>query len=491
MTANYAPIPAPRKSLDPPRRSALIFVVTKDELIDHLATMKVLAGVPREQLVWIAEHGVPSRLKQGTVFATKGSPMLGFSIVLDGHLAIRVDRGSGPHKVLEWHTGEMTGIMPYSRMVSPPGTTTAEVDTDLLMIPVEDFPALIRDCYDVTNACVHVMIDRARHFTSNDMHEEKMASLGKLAAGLAHELNNPASAVARSAEGLTQRLADVESAARALGALRLTDTQQAAVDRARELCLASAGSTFGSSPLALADREDEITTWLERRHANVTAAYSLAGSSVTIDALDELAETLTGDALEAALRWLVAGCTTYQLASEIETAANKIYTLVAAVKGFTYMDQATMPKPVDVAKGLTDTLAVLNAKARGRSVSVTVEVEPDLPKVPGYGGELNQVFANLVDNALDVAKSGVAITANRQGRNVVVRVTDDGPGVPEEIRARIFDPFFTTKPVGKGTGLGLDIARRLVRHHQGEIGVESMPGHTQFTVTLPIDSGAS
>jgi signal transduction histidine kinase len=323
------------------------------------------------------------------------------------------------------------------------------------------------------------------------MHEEKMASLGKLAAGLAHELNNPASAVARSAEGLTKRLADVESAARAVGALGLNAAQRAALDRARELCLAAAGATFGSSPLAQADREDAITEWLEQRNANVTSAYSLAGSSVTIDALDELAAQLDGEELETALRWLVAGCSTLQLATEIETAANKIYTLVAAVKGFTYMDQATMPKPVDVGQGIRDTLAVLNAKARGKSVSIKIDVAKELPRVPGFGGELNQVWANLVDNALDVAKSEVSISAEKQGRHVVVRVTDDGAGVPAEIQQRIFDPFFTTKPVGKGTGLGLDIARRLVRHHQGEITLESAPGRTQFTVTLPIDSGAS
>jgi signal transduction histidine kinase len=160
------------------------------------------------------------------------------------------------------------------------------------------------------------------------------------------------------------------------------------------------------------------------------------------------------------------------------------------VKGFTYMDQATMPKPVDLSKGLTDTLAVLNGKARGRSVAVSVEVEADLPRISGYGGELNQVWANLIDNALDVAKQDVSITARRQGDSVLVRVVDDGPGVPAEIRERIFDPFFTTKAVGQGTGLGLDIARRIVRHHRGEIAVQSVPGRTEFTVTLPIEDGA-
>ena len=174
----------------------------------------------------------------------------------------------------------------------------------------------------------------------------------------------------------------------------------------------------------------------------------------------------------------MAGCATYQLASEIEAAASRIHNLVAAVKGFTYMDQATMPKPVDVGQGLADTLAVLNAKARGKSVGVSLDVEADLPRIPGFGGELNQVWANLVDNALDAAKGRVAVAAGRQGHSVVVRVVDDGPGLPPEIRERIFDPFFTTKPVGQGTGLGLDIARRIVRRHHGEIEVDSRPGRT-------------
>jgi signal transduction histidine kinase len=192
-----------------------------------------------------------------------------------------------------------------------------------------------------------------------------------------------------------------------------------------------------------------------------------------------------------ALEWLVADCATYQLTSEVETAATRIHNLVAAVKGFTYMDQATMPKPVDVAQGLSDTLAVLNAKARGKNVGVSLEVEADLPRIQGFGGELNQVWANLIDNALDAAGQRVTVAAGRQGQSVVVRVVDDGPGLPAEIRERIFDPFFTTKPVGQGTGLGLDIARRIVVKHQGQIEVDSRPGHTQFSVTLPIGASGS
>ncbi len=246
---------------------------------------------------------------------------------------------------------------------------------------------------------------------------------------------------------------------------------------------------FGRSPIEQADREDAIAGWLTRHGADVAAAEALAESAVTLDALDQLAESLDGEALHATLPWLVVGCATHQLASEIEAAASRIHKLVTAVKGFTYMDQATMPKPVDVGQGLADTLAVLNAKARGKQVGVSLDVEADLPRIQGFGGELNQVWANLVDNALDAARSRVTVAAGRHGHSVVVRVVDDGPGLPPEIRERIFDPFFTTKPVGQGTGLGLDIARRIVLRHRGEIEVDSRPGHTQFSVTLPIDAG--
>ncbi len=221
-------------------------------------------------------------------------------------------------------------------------------------------------------------------------------------------------------------------------------------------------------------------------------AEPLAETAVTLETLDRLAATLEKPALDAALAWVAAGCATRRIAVEIERAGSRIYDLVAAVKGFTRMDHATVPEAVDIGRGLTDTLVVLQAKARAKSVAVTVSVEPDLPRVQGYGGELNQVWLNLIDNALDAVVAGgrVDVTAARSEAAVVVRVVDDGHGIPEDIRGRIFDPFFTTKQVGEGTGLGLDIVRRLVQRHDGEIDVDSRPARTEFRVRLPVTAAA-
>jgi signal transduction histidine kinase len=208
---------------------------------------------------------------------------------------------------------------------------------------------------------------------------------------------------------------------------------------------------------------------------------------VTIDALDEIARAVDGVCLDAVLRWAAAGCSVRGIASEIQDAALRISGLVAAVKGFTHMDQGSSAEPLDVGMALSNTVAVLRSKARGKSVAVALDLEPGLPQVIGFVGELNQIFANLIDNALDAVpeRGHVWITAARERQRVVVHIVDDGPGIPREVQDRMFDPFFTTKPVGKGTGLGLDIVRKLLVHNNAPIEVETRPGRTEFKVSLP------
>jgi signal transduction histidine kinase len=328
-------------------------------------------------------------------------------------------------------------------------------------------------------------------FTSAGLQDEKMISLGKISAGLAHELNNPASAIERNAASLDERVQDAERAARALGAANLTDDQYTVIESLRSACL-SAPVHGVLSPIQQAEREDAIADWLVGHGVDAGASVSLADSSLTLDSLDLMARALAPGAHYGGVRWAAADCTVRSLASEIQEAAMRISGLVAAIKGFAHMDQAMVAEPVDLVASLGNTVAVLNAKARSKAVAIAVNVPPDLPRVRGFVGELNQIWANLIDNALDaVAVSGrIDVIVTREPRGVVVRVVDNGPGIPTEIRSRLFEPFFTTKPVGQGTGLGLDIVRRLVSHNDAEIDVDSEPGRTVFSVTLPLADAA-
>jgi signal transduction histidine kinase len=461
--------------------------VPPEELTARLKKHRTLGAVPPEELAWVAAHGYVRQFEAGDLLNPNNLPIVGLHIILSGHFVIYVDRGEGRHKVLEWRGGDVSGQLPYSRMKVSPGDVVAEEPSQTLTVNREHFPELIRKCPDITEILVHVMIDRARHFTSHDLHDEKMKSLGKLAAGLAHELNNPASAVVRSAKSLVEGLAETDEASRALGAASLTPAQRGALDAVRDATLATRASG-AHSPLEEADRVDSISEWLQARGADITLAGPLAETPVTLAALDRLAEALNGSVLDAALRWVAFGCAARSLAGEIESAASRIYELVAAVKGFTQMDRETTARPTDVGQGLADTLTMLRAKIKEKSAIVVVAVTPGLPTVLAYGGELNQVWINLIDNALDAVAPGgrISVSADREGAKLVVRIADDGPGIPDAALPRIFDPFFTTKPVGQGTGLGLDIVRRLVNRHNGEIDVESRPGHTVFTVSLPL-----
>ncbi len=466
--------------------------MTGTDLVDRLAEHQTLGKAPREELAWLAARGVLRHFEVGDMMVAAGAPVTGLFILLTGHITIFVDRGAGRHRVMDWRAGDVTGVLPYSRLLNSPGDSLAQEPTDILVIERRELPALIRECHEVTSILVHTMLDRARVFNLSSLHDEKLVSLGKLSAGLAHELSNPVSAIERSAALLQERLEDAELATRALGASRLTDLQLAAIDAVRASCLAKRPDGV-LSPIQQAEREDAISDWLRDHGISDATAGSLADTAVTLDALDRIAEAVQGPALDAVLRWTASGCSVRGIASEIQDASMRISSLVVAIKGFTHMDQAAVAEPVDLALSLGNTVTVLRSKARAKSVAVVVEVEPRLPCVLGFVGELNQIFANLIDNALDAVPVGgrVDVTAIRERQRVVVRVVDNGPGIPDAVRPHLFEPFFTTKPVGKGTGLGLDIVRRLLTHNDAGIDVDSRPGRTEFRVSLPIVEAAA
>ena len=461
------------------------------ELIDVLAAHRTIGIAPREELVWIAEHGRLRDYAQGEVVSRPEEVVEGMYIVLSGCMTFYMQRGTGVRRIFEARGGDVTGLLPYSRMKTPPGTTIIEEPTRAIAIPRDELPELIRRCYEVTAILVHQMIDRARVFTSNDLRDEKMISLGKLAAGFAHEVNNPASAALRDATALAATMGSVEASTRALWRAHFTEEQMGALDVLWSIA-GEAPAVPAMSGLALADREDDITGWLERHKADEALAGDLARTPAGTDDLERFAGVVSSAQLEAGLRWIAAHASARSLVIDIERAARRIHTLVTAAKGFTHMDRAPDVERIDLQPGLRDTAALLEGRAKSRGVSIVLNVPEDLPPIRGRVVEINQVWMNLIDNAIDAAPEHghVEVNASLEGTDVVVSVVDDGPGVPPELRESIFDPFFTTKPVGQGTGLGLDIARRVVLWHNGQITLESRPGRTEFRVRLPLGGPA-
>jgi signal transduction histidine kinase len=461
--------------------------LTPQEAKARLLAHRELHELPEPELDWIIAHAQAVALPVGSDSFPRGSEIEELLILLEGQVTIYVDRGAGSRRTMDWRAGDVLGMLPFSRMKQSPGTPVVEERVEALAVNRRHFPELIRECPALIARLVHLMLDRARVFTQQDLHDEKMLSLGRLSAGLAHELDNPASAVMRGAKRLSSLLGDLESASVILGQARVPAAQLEAVREFGKRCV-SVRAQHIRSPLEQARHEEEIADWLEEHGARIANPEALAETTITVEMLDELAGRVEPGVLAAALDWVAAGCAARTIVAETGEAASRMSELVKAVRAFTHRDEAGAPRPVDVQQSLAETLAVLRAKAKEKSVRVRILADPDLPRVESVGGELNQIWSNLIDNALDAVAEGgaVDVVAKRAGSSVQVSIIDDGPGIPPEHRDRIFDPFFTTKPVGQGTGQGLDIVRRLVARRRGQIEVFGAPGRTEFRVTLGI-----
>ena len=344
---------------------------------------------------------------------------------------------------------------------------------------------MVIHCPKFTAHTVHIMLDRARSFNTSDLQDEKMVSMGKLAAGLAHELNNPASALLRNAKLLVESLPRLESYSRTIGAAGLLNDQVEIFIKLRDVCLAKQNN-HSRSPLEKADLQDQVTIWLEKNKIDTSYAAQIVDSNISFDDLQFLEQHFKGKFLEAGLTWLCSNCVSHSLADEMEKAAAQIYKLVDSVRKFSFMDQVIDKEYIDVIIGIRDTIGVLGSKIKTKNANIELTAQDNLPQVYANGSDLNQVWLSLIDNALDaIAPSGkIVIYICYEMNRVVVKIIDDGPGIPENIHSKIFDPFYTTKPPGSGVGLGLDIARRLVRRYKGDIGVNSRPGRTEFYVSL-------
>lgn len=443
------------------------------------------AGLPEDQIVWFLGQSTEVQLKTGDVYAKQGDPPDAMFVLLEGEFEWRGDF-NGEIIVMPGKVGDITGALPFSRMKQFTVTGRAVKDGRILRFPSSLFPELMQKMPELVQRLVGVMTDRVREATRIEQQRDRLASLGKLSAGLAHELNNPATAAKRAAAQLRETLYRIKEASLQLGRRDLTPTQKAEIEK-----LESSFTKVDRPPLdtlTMSDLEDQIDSLLRSHGQNDLwqLAAELARRGVKPGELESLFENLDSGTARAALVRIAASVEIAGLLNEIESSTSRISDLVRAIKEYTYMDQSPLQN-VDVVKSLETTLTILNHKLK-RGVNVQRDYQPVPFLVNSFGSELNQVWTNLIDNAIDAmnGQGELRVRTSRDNGCVVVEIGDSGPGVSPEIQAHMFEPFFTTKAVGEGTGLGLDTVQRIVRKHKGTIQLTSKPGDTRFRVFLPL-----
>src|SRR5881227_875390 len=456
-------------------------------MVDKSELLRVPAFVdlPDDQIAWFLSQAQETHIKAGDTYVRQGDPADWMFVILEGQFQWRGEFG-GETIVLSAKPGDVTGVLPFSRMKEFTVTGRAVTDGRVLRFPASLFPELVQKMPEVTTRLVGMMTDRVRETTRFEQQRDRLASLGKLSAGLAHELNNPASAAKRAASQLRQILKKIKDASHELGRRELTAPQKAEIENLEN----SFTQREGPPPdtLTASDMEEQIDSLL-RSHGQTDLwqlSADLARRGITPAALESLFANLEAATARAALIRIAASVESANLLNEIESSTSRISDLVLAIKEYTYMDQGPVQN-VDIVKSLETTLTILNHKLKHG-----VAVQRDYQRVPflvnSFGSELSQVWTNLIDNAIDAmgGKGALLVRAYRDDDCVVVEIRDNGPGISPEVLPHIFEPFFTTKGVGEGTGLGLDTVKRIIRKHHGTIQVRSKPGDTCFQVWLPV-----
>ncbi|MDJ1501902.1 ATP-binding protein [Xanthocytophaga agilis] len=460
------------------------------DIQQELESNEHLSSVPKDQIQWLTDHSELLTLEIGDYAFRKGDLVDKLFIVLKGRLRIFFMQGNQQIEFGYNEKGHIGGSLPYSRLQKANGNGVAVDPTLLLALHTDYFPEMIQTQYELTEMLVHLMIDRVRDFTKFQQQNEKMISLGKLSAGLAHELNNPASAVIRSSDALKKHLNSVPLKLKKVVSMQLTAEQ---VDQVNEVLFSKikAGPRINISLMERTSLEDELTDWLEEHGLN--NAYELAECFVDYDLtandLDFINQKVSTSHLSSVLDWLCNVLTTEKMVNEIAEASTRISKLVKAIKEYSHMDGGTDKQKVNLREGIQSTLTILQHKLKTKNIEVKLDIPNDLPQININIGEMNQVWTNLIDNAIDAMEDhGQLHIKSFKDRNfIITKIVDNGIGIPEEIIGMIFDPFFTTKPVGKGTGLGLEIVQSIIKQHNGKIKVNSKPGQTEFNVCLPID----
>jgi signal transduction histidine kinase len=455
------------------------------ELVEALRKVPTFSDQPQRELEWFINQSELRHMQPGDAVAKEDTTAEFMFVLLEGEIrGRRESTNDSPAYTVQ--APAATGLLPFSRMKKVPLTARCVVGGRVLAFHSRHFDELLRRMPELTQRFVAVITDRVRSFTQGEQQREKLAALGKLSAGLAHELNNPSAAARRSAGALRECLERLRNAQRASS---LTPENCAAMAKVEEEIRAALKPGNFKDEFARVEREEGLQSWLESR--NVEDAWKLAPliaeAGLSDGQLQSFAST-AGASLGPELTRFVTLLEMERIADELEHSTARISDLIKAIKEYSYMDQAKLQE-VDITKSLETTLTIMHHKLK-RGITVERKYAPDLPKIMAYGSELNQVWTNLIDNAADaMGQSGkLGIRTARENDFVLVEIRDNGPGIPEEIRSRIFEPFFTTKGVGAGTGLGLDFVYRIVTSMHGLVSVNSQPGDTRFEVRIPINA---
>jgi signal transduction histidine kinase len=457
-----------------------------------LQSTEVFREVPLDQLQWMIDNSRHQALQDGEFFFRGGDPVQGAYIIVSGKIRLYIQHNREMQEVNILLPGDISGALPFSRATHANVNAKVLEDTTLMLLPIEKFREMISQSYELTAALVHVMTTRVRNFTSMQQQNEKMMALGKLSAGLAHELNNPAAAIMRGSESLVKHLqlepdlfkevinvkmepGDVDFiTGKLFEILQRTDKPRLTLMQKTEL-------------------EDELQDWLDDNKVDNSGeiAENFLEYGFTCDDMEHFQTHTPEQYLSPVLNWINTNLVTERMVQDIQEASQRIFRLIQSVKNFTHMDQGKGKELIDIHTGIANTLTMMHYKLKKANIEVVEEYDTKLPKVMALVGELNQVWTNLIDNAVDAmeenGKGKLIIHTEQDHQFARISIIDNGPGIPDDIRSSIFDPFFTTKDIGKGTGLGLDVVTRIVQgQHQGTVKVNSVPGRTEFVVCLPI-----
>ncbi len=462
--------------------------------VEELKNVIALRDLPDEHLEWILSRSVYEEYEDGQLMFKTGDVAEYMSFLIEGKLNFYMDVNGKLVFYISFEnnetTGGITGLLPYSRMKTSPGNSYAVGKTRVVQLHKKYFPALEKLNPDFIQRLIGYMTERARFFATVRMQQEKVSALGKLAAGIAHEMNNPASAIDRISDELNKRLKlNIELT----GALMLHDISPDSIKRIRKIVADKRNNHPVKAripPLQRMQKEDELNDWLEGNGltSKNEIAETFAETGFTIEDLESIKNGIDDESLKSILAWMENLLSSELLLKDLEDASGRITELVSAIKSHVHMDRSGALHVTDIHKDIEDTLILLGYKIRDKNIKVIKKFCDDMPGIEAYSGELNQVWTNLIDNAVyAVSENGeIQIETVCDSKNVTVRVLDNGTGIPKEIISRVFDPFFTTKKVGEGTGIGLDLVKSVIERHKGDVKVSSVKGKTEFVISFPI-----